>query len=150
MFILVWLSRYLQKDRINTVPRRTEGNTHTFTSTHYSKWGVLMLRACDKSSSQFHSICHHSQLPTDPKKSPDGCKLLQNHYYCGLRATIAWSDKIVKSKSMSMYCINFFSLFFGALEAFDHLRTVSSFSSFFPPSQADVKCEHTHTLIIFE
>ncbi len=49
---------------------RPQTHTHKCTSTHYGKWGVPMPQACDKSSSQFHSICHHSQLPSDAEYWP--------------------------------------------------------------------------------
>lgn len=127
VFILLWFTCYVQKHQINTFPHHTEGHTHT--STHYSKCSVPMLQACDKSPSQFHSICHQSQLPTKPRV----LVLMARGYDKQLwfsQATIVCCNKTIIIRVMSMDCITFLSSlysFLWDLKVFDHIMLVCSF-----------------------
>lgn len=98
-----------------------------------------MLQAGDKSSGQFHSICHHSQLPADTEQWPRCLEASAKLQLWSLQATSAWSDKTMKMKPVSTDCINFlpsFSEFLCDLKVFDHMMLACSFRfcSFFPNS----------------
>ena len=120
-------SQWMRHTRTAPLPNtHTQTLTHTHTRTQVS----LMLQAGDKSSSQFYSICHHSQLPTDAEQWPRCLEASAKLQLWSLQATRAWSDKTMKMKPVSTDCINFlpsFSEFLCDLKVFDHMMLACSF-----------------------